>query len=100
MFSIIFGIASVTLMMTGFYLWKKYSDRNFLIISFFAVPVIFINILSFAGKVLLTYSILSFIVFVGIMAWYNWKKFNEKEFLWFLILNIILLVIVLLGLFL
>ncbi len=81
------------------YCWKKYQDKNFILISIFGLMALFIGALSYLERVPLSYSVISLPLHAVIINWYSWKKFKESYFFRYSLLSIILALTGIYGLF-
>ena len=90
---------ALAIILASLYYWKKYSDRNYILISLFGLVAMMISIWSYLGRIPQSYSISASCVLVAIISWYQWKKFNDKKYLWYSLLSIASLLIGIYGLY-
>lgn len=92
-------IGELALILFSLYYWKKYSDRNYFFVSLFGLAAMMISIWSYLGRIAQIYSIVSTYILVVIWSWYQWKKFNNKKYLWYSLLIMASLLISIYGLY-
>lgn len=92
---ILFNIAlSIFLTTSDLYCWKKYQDKKFLFISVIGGLITSFNILIYIySKTPHFFSSILTTLLLVIVSWYDWKKFKDKIYFWFLSLSIVLLVV-------
>lgn len=87
MLSLLLIFANLILIGVSLYSWKKYKDKNFIFVAFSGLISLSIATLNYSGIVLFRYALISFPLSLAVMNWYDWKKFNDKHFLYHTILS-------------
>ena len=88
MVSLVLITANLAIVATSFYNWKKYNDKIFFFVALIGLLTTLVGGLSYGRIVSLNYSILAFSLASAIMNWYNWKKFRDRQFFWYMLVSI------------
>lgn len=81
----------------GFYCWRKYQYRNFLFASVFGIVSVVISIWGYFHRGFIGLSLILITLYLAILCWNLWKKFQEKKFLHTSILCLVMIFITIYG---
>src|SRR3989344_1214464 len=87
--ALIVVILSTSILLYTLYTWRKLNDNKFLTPILFGVPVILISIWSSVNDNMLIYANLLLPLYFGIASWYHWKRYDNKLFMYGLILAVV-----------
>lgn len=81
------------------YDWRKYKDRNFLFIFLFVCVGIGASLLALSDRYYFRFALPSINLSIAAVWFYYWIKFGHKNYLWISVLNLLVVLMGIYGLF-